>query len=375
MRYVKTGFPIIALLLVCLAFRHEQAAPSKVIIGYVGGFRGLVDASVINAAGLTHINYAFVDVQKGRAFLTNERTDTVNFRRLVALKKINPSLQILISIGGWSWSENFSDAALTDASRKLFAHSATDIVARYQLDGVDIDWEYPGIPGEEGNVYRPEDKQNFTLMFQALRASLDSLQQRTGKRYLLTTAVGGSKSCVDHTEMDKAQQYLDYVNIMTYDYRTEGSRTTGHHTNLYPATGEANGSSAHRSIQLYLDAGVPASKIVMGIAFYGRAWQMADADNNGLLRKPKAGIRGAGFTDIKDKLLTTEGYVRHWDDSAKAPYLFHPDKKIFLSYDDESSVTQKCNYVKQHGLAGVMFWEYNSDLKGYLLSTINQQFR
>jgi chitinase len=374
MRYVKQFGPLLALLLAGIAFRPAAPAP-KVIIGYVGGYRGLVDVSMINAAQLTHINYAFVNVEKGRAWLTNERTDTVNFRKLNTLKTINPSLKILISIGGWSWSENFSDAVLTEAGRRLFAHTAVDIVRKHKLDGVDIDWEYPGIPGEEGNIYRPEDKQNFTLMFKAIRASLDTLQRETGKKYLLTTAVGGSKSCVDHTEMDKAQQYLDYVNIMTYDYKTEGSFSAGHHTNLFAATGDAGGASADHSIRLYMEAGVPASKIVMGIAFYGRAWQMKDAENNGLNRKPVKGLRGGGYTQIKDSLLTSGGYVRYWDDSAKAPYLFHPLKNIFLTYDDDNSVQHKCAYVKQHELAGVMFWEYSSDPKGYLLHCINKELR
>lgn len=370
MRYVKfyaTG--LLAAITLCYAFRPAKPAP-KVVIGYVGGFRGLVDVSVIDAAKLTHINYAFVDVKDGKAWLTNEQTDTVNFRNLAQLKKINPSLKILISIGGWAWSENFSDAVLTEAGRKLFAATAVDIVRKYQLDGVDIDWEYPGIPGEEGNVYRPEDKENYTLMFKALRASLDSLQRPC----LLTTAVGGSRSFVSHTNMREAQQYLDYVNVMTYDYKTEGDQVTGHHTNLYAAAGDAGGASADRSVRLFREAGVPAGKIVMGIAFYGRAWQMPDADNLGFQRKPVKGVRGAGYSRIKDSLLTT-GYTRYWDDSAKAPYLFHPDKKIFFTYDDDSSVTWKCNYVKQQELAGVMFWEYNDDLKGYLLGAIHKTFR
>src|SRR5688572_25877148 len=115
-----------------------------VIIGYVGGFRGLIATDSIDVWRLSHINYAFIDIKDNRAWLHNEATDTVNLRKLSELKKINPDLKILISIGGWTWSKNFSDAVLTDTSTKNFANSCIDIVARFKLDGVDIDWEYPG---------------------------------------------------------------------------------------------------------------------------------------------------------------------------------------------------------------------------------------
>ena len=124
-----------------------KAPPSslkKVIVGYVPGFRGNLDQLSIDANKLTHINYAFVDVQDSMAWLTNIETDTVNFRILNKLKKVNPDLKILISIGGWSWSGNFSDAVLTPSSRKKFAKTSVEIVANNDLDGVDIDWEYPG---------------------------------------------------------------------------------------------------------------------------------------------------------------------------------------------------------------------------------------
>ena len=139
---------------------------------------------------LSHINYAFVDIKDNRAWLHFEATDTINLRKLSELKNINPQLKILISIGGWTWSKNFSDAVLTDTSRQNFATSAVAIVSKYNLDGIDIDWEYPGMIGDS-NVYRPEDKQNYTLLFRDLRHALDSLSQITRLKYFVTTAVGG----------------------------------------------------------------------------------------------------------------------------------------------------------------------------------------
>ena len=304
----------------------------------------------------------------------HEATDTVNLRKLSELKKINPDLKILISIGGWTWSKNFSDAVLTDTSTQNFASSAVSIVSKYNLDGIDIDWEYPGMIGDT-NIYRPEDKQHYTLLFKDLREGLDSLNRLTHMKYYVTTAVGGSQDYIDHTEMDKVQQYTDYINIMSYDYTDGSDSISGHHTNLYTSSGDSSQYSAHRSIQAFIAAGVPPAKIVIGIAFYGKGWQMESADNNGLYRKALKPARGGGFTYIKDSLVNKNGYKQYWDATAKAPYLFNSEKNIFISYDHERSVRQKCKYVKRNHLAGAMFWEYNSDKKEYLLKIIADEFK
>ncbi len=145
-------------LLICAGVITTSFTPAKkkkpVIIGYVGGFRGLINTDSINIRRLSHINYAFVDVKDNRAWLHNEATDTVNLRKLSELKQKKPSLNILISLGGWSWSKNFSDAVLTDSSTRNFANSCIDIVATYNLDGVDIDWEYPGMERDNNKFGR-----------------------------------------------------------------------------------------------------------------------------------------------------------------------------------------------------------------------------
>ncbi len=210
-------------------------------------------------------------------------------------------------------------------------------------------------------------------MFQAIRASLDSLEKETGGKYLLTTAVGGSRSFVEHTEMAEAAKYLDYVNIMSYDYKTNPNGISGHHTNLYGSTANPDESSAHRSVGLFLQTGVPAEKIVMGIAFYGRGWKVASDTARGLNRPATGGYRGGGYSYIKDS-LPAKGFEQHWDKQAKAPYLWHPGQHVFISFDDERSVKEKCRYVKKHDLGGVMFWEYSSDPNGYLLDAINKSF-
>src|SRR4026208_953144 len=201
----KTFYSISLLCCVVIIAAPSHFVKSKtksVIIGYVGGFRGLISTDSIDVWRLSHINYAFIDIKDNRAWLHNEATDSVNLRKLSELKKINPDLKILISVGGWTWSKNFSDATLTDTSTRNFALSAVDIVSKYNLDGIDIDWEYPGMIGDS-NVYRPEDKQHYTFLFKELREGLDSLSSITHLKYFITTAVGGSQAYIDHTEMDK----------------------------------------------------------------------------------------------------------------------------------------------------------------------------
>jgi chitinase len=357
-----------------LFMSSQVSKPKPVIIAYVGGYRGLIGTDSIDVWRLSHINYAFVDIKDNRAWLHNEVWDTINLRKLSELKKINPDLKVLISIGGWKWSKNFSDAVLTDTSTQNFASSAVAIVSNYNLDGIDIDWEYPGMMGDS-NVYRPEDKQHYTLLFKDLRQSLDSLNQITHVRYYVTTAVGSWQAYIDHTEMEKVQQYTDYINIMSYDYADGSDSISGHHTNLYISSIDSNQWSAHRSIQAFIAAGVPPSKIVMGIAFYGKGWQMASADNNGLYRKTVKPARGGGFTYLKDSVVDKNGYKQYWDAMARAPYLFNAENNIFISYDDERSVKEKCKYVNKYHLAGAMFWEYSSDKKGYLLKIIADKFK
>lgn len=343
----------------------------RVVIGYVAGYGRLINTEAIEATKLTHLNYAFVDIRDSLAWLHNEATDTVNFRNLVKLKEKNPDLKILISIGGWSWSKGFSDAVLTDSLRTAFSASAVAIVNTYNLDGVDIDWEYPNMRGD-GNVFRPEDRQNYTLLFQSLRAGLDSLEQQTHRKLWLTAAVGGFTAFLKNTEMEKAQRYLDYVNLMTYDYAWEKA---SHHTNLYYSKNYAEENSADKAVKEFITAGVPARKLVMGLAFYGRGWILESVENRGFNQTVVSSFRSGGYTYIKDSLIGQAGFRSYWDHKAKAPYLLQKTERKFISYENERSVKEKCRYVKKYKLGGVMFWEYFSDPKGYLLTVINRKLR
>lgn len=355
-------------------FGQKSDSHDYKIVGYVAGWRDW-SADMIDAQKLTHINYAFADIVDGKvtSYLDN---DAYNFQVLDSLRGENPELKILISVGGWSRSKFFSDAAFTVESRELFAESAVDFMKKFNLDGVDLDWEYPGLSGD-GNVYRAADKENFTLMLKVLREHLDRQQKLDGRDddpYLLTIATGASLSYLDHTEMHKVHQYLDFINVMTYDYHTGGSPIAGHHTNLYPSQSEHfTGPSADQSIQWHIEAGIPSEKLVLGVAFYGRYWSNVRPQENGLYQWTPDGDRGsAGFDELRDQYINKNGFTHYWDQEAKAPYLWNPESQTFLTYDDEESLRHKTNYIKARGLGGAMFWEYSSNLGEELLEALHK---
>lgn len=321
---------------------------------------------------LTHICYAFGNVHEDGSVHVENDSDARNLDGLCALRARNPQLRVLLSLGGWNWSKYFSNAALTVGSRKRFVDSAVDIVTQHKLDGLDIDWEYPGHPGD-GNVFRPEDGRNFTLLLQDLRERLDSL--RDARRRQLTVATGAFESYLQRTEPKAFEQYVDYVNLMTYDFSGFGSAFTGHHTNLRHAPGDKNGKlSAEDAVSLYVAYGIPARKLVLGCAFFGKGWEGGVAPGGtGLFAavdgKSSKAI-GVTYAQLVDGYIDKNGYARHWDAESLAPYLWNPAKQAFITYDDEESVAAKCRYVKQAGLAGAMFWEYHGDKDNCLLNAI-----
>lgn len=353
---------------------QKNEAKRFVVIGYVGGYTGLIDTNMVHAEKLTHINYAFVNIKNNRAFLAHPDKDSVNFVNLKKLKLKNPDLKILISIGGWSWSGNFSSAALSDTSRKGFAVSAVSIIRKYALDGVDIDWEYPDQSGD-GNTYRSGDKKNYTLMFKALRDELNKAGPWHQDRLLLTAAVGGFKQFLQHTEMNKVAHYLDFVNLMTYDYFQDSSGVAVHHTALYSSKKYNMQDNADKAVSDYVSAGVPLNKLVIGMAFYGRSGRLRTESLNGLGMPVNSLMGSGGYTYIKDSLLHKEGFKYYRDRKARAPFLFNASTRQFISFDDEWSVKNKCKYVEKKKMAGVMFWEYADDKKEYLLDKINQVLR
>ncbi len=360
----------IALFLSGCATLHERpASDRKVVMAYFYGGEVAPDMPV---ELLTHVCYAFANVHEDGMVQLESGKDAANLDKLAALKRKNPQLRILLSVGGWGWSKYFSNAALTPQSRELFCESALALVRAHKLDGLDIDWEYPGNKGA-GNVFRPEDRTNFTLLLRDLRAHMN--REREGQRLQLTIATGAFKLYLVRTEPGEFVRYVDYVNIMTYDFCGFGGKFTGHHTNLWQSPGDKNGgASTVGAVENHITVGIPPGKIVLGCAFYGKGWEGGvDATKSGLfapVNNKASKAFGASYAKLVDGYIGKNGYVRHWDAKAQAPYLWNADKKTFVTYDDEESVAAKCTYARQRGLAGAMFWEYHGDKDNRLLKTI-----
>jgi chitinase len=355
------------------AAAHVSAPADKVVIAYVFVGDRVIDPASVPAEKLTHINYAFANIANGRV-VEGFAHDAENYAALTSLRQRNPRLKVLVSVGGWTWSGGFSDVALTPASRRAFAESAVAFVKRYDLDGFDVDWEYPGQKGLD-NVYRPEDRENYTALLADLRAALDVAGKSDGRHYVLTSATQAADEWLAHTEMGKVQASLDYVNLMAYDMFEESSDTiTGHHAPLFTNPANPKRSSAATMIDHYIAAGDPAHKLVLGVPFYGHAWGHVPAAEHGLYqsgRRPDARIR-ASYGAIRDSLENANGFVRYWDDRSAAPFLYNADRQIFISYEDTQSIRAKGRYVIEHGLAGMMFWELGGDPKGELVDAMNE---
>jgi chitinase len=345
------------------------------IIAYVFPRDRALDPAEIAAEKLTHVNYAFALIRDGKVVEGSPRDDQ-NFNVLTALRRQHPRLQILVSVGGWTGSGGFSDAAFTPDGRKRLVESAVEFVRRHDLDGLDVDWEYPGLPGN-GNTHRPEDKANFTALLSELRAGLDAEGATRGRRRLLTFAAGAFPDFLAHTEMGTVQASVDFVNLMTYDFReADADPEAGHHANLYTHPADPKQLSADRAVRDFLAAGVPPGKLVLGVPFYGRAWGEVEKKDKGLYRpgKPLAERIDTSYTSLAT-LAGQKGWKRAWDRVSQAPFLWNADRRIFISYEDPQSLRLKCRYIHDRHLGGVMFWEYFADRTGTLLGVLCEGLR
>jgi chitinase len=366
-----------ALLFVTLTGRvwsQPQSAPASaaepVVAAYVFADGRVLTPGEIDAKKLTRVNYAFANIAQGR-MVEGAPADAVNLAALTALKKDNPHLTVLVSVGGWTWSGGFSDAALTPASRSVFIDSVEAFITRYHLDGLDVDWEYPGMRGA-GNTFRPEDKQTYTLLLEELRRRFDTMAGTLHRPLYLTIAAGASSEFLEHTEMSEVAKYVDTVNLMAYDYyEPEAGKPTGNHAPLFIDPADPKAVSADRSVREFEQAGVAARKLVLGVPFYGHIWGQVPATNHGLFQPGQPVPNAyATYAAIVSTMLG-QGYTRYWDAAASVPYLYNADKQIFVSYEDPESLAAKCKYVKKQHLKGVMFWDYESDPSGVLLDAID----
>ena len=344
----------------------EDGAPK--VVAYVPG--GSVPA-VIHPEKLTHIIYAFGRIDGNRALLDRPGV-AGDLARLNALKRQNPQLAVMVSIGGWG-ADGFSDAALTRSSRQTLARSVVALLKQYDLDGVDLDWEYPG-QGVAGIKYRDADKQNFTLLLKTMREELDTggaARMRAGKHHYLLTIAAADREYFDHVEMDKLHVHLDWINEMAYDFFNSLTPTTGHHAALFRSDfAGATDRTGDSAVRQYLGAGVPASKIVLGVPFYGRGFAGVTPQNNGLYQRYEQSKDFDSYALLVESLINKQGFVRYWDAGARAPYLWNSVSRRFITYEDPQSLAIKRCYVRDMHLGGMMFWELSLDRNDELLDVI-----
>ncbi|MFM2438233.1 MAG: hypothetical protein RLZ55_1052, partial [Actinomycetota bacterium] len=340
----------------------------------------------IPADKLTHINYAFANVSNGQCVLGDAYADTDkffpgdswdagakrgNFNQLAKLKAAHPNVKTLISVGGWTWSANFSAAAASDASRAAFADSCVKFMKSYGFDGIDIDWEYPVSGGLQAG--KPEDKRNYTLLLQALDAALKKSEAADSRDYLLTIAAPAGPGNVNNLEVPGIAASTDWINLMTYDYNGAWNKYTGHNAPLVRSASDVGpaGFDVTSTVKDYLAKGAPASKLVLGVPFYGRSWAGVPSTNSGLGQNSTGAGPGTWEPGIVDYHDLAANYLTRLpvqrDAVSKVPYLYDPAAKVFVSYDDPTSLTEKASLIKSQGLGGAMVWELSSDSRSYTL--------
>ncbi len=361
------------------------------------------------AARLTHINYAFGNVapdpalpgapvtcQSGDTWADYEKPWSAdqsvdglevgtgqplrgNFQQLRQLKLLNPTLRVLVSLGGWTWSAHFSNAALTEESRRVLAKSCVDLFIKGLLpqdapgdtgsavdvfDGIDIDWEYPGQCGNtcEPGVARPEDTRNFTLLLQEFRRQLDEAGRQRRRPFLLTIAAAAGPATLAKLELREIARSLDFINVMSYDYHGPWEGATNLQSALFPSARDpsrAQQLSTAETVRAYLAGGVPPHKLVIGVPAYSQGWQGVADVNHGLYQ-PGTGLPSLVYRATR-ALRDAGSFVRFADPLTAGAWLYDPATQVFRTFDDPAVMQAKACFVRALGLGGVMMWELSGD--------------
>ena len=319
------------------------------VIAYYRGRSMEIDRYALDR--LTHICYSFLHL-KGRRLVTDRAYDSASIAYLVSLKRQHPHLKIILSFGGWGGCATCSAVFSEPEGRKEFAQSAKALLQKFDADGIDLDWEYPAVQGYPGHPFSPDDKHNFTLLVQELRAEL-------GNRYELSFAAGAFLDCLNNSiEWNEVMPIVDRVHLMTYDFVNGYSTVTGHLTPLFSCPGQGESTD---SVVRYCDSlGIPRSKMVIGAAFYARVWEDVADTNQGLFQQGKF-KEYVAYRNFQKYFDPAEGFATFWDSTAQAPYIYNARKRIFATFDDARSVALKTRYAITGKLAGIMFWELTGD--------------
>lgn len=333
----------------------------KKVLGYV------IQDSVVTqeqANILTHIHVAFgkLTMEGGIVF------DYHPFvKQMEQVRSWNPDIKIILSVVPQE-PDAFTVVSASKELRENMAKTCARLVSQDGFDGVDFDWEYPCVPSNGMNC-TPDDRHNYTLLCEAAKRGMESVGGGS-----VSIAAGADLYYIDSIEPERMAEVLDYVCLMTYDLKCGFHALSGHHTALYSSTGDIFKNSCDQALRLFENAGFPKEKLLMGAAFYSRKWDDVPDRYHGFLQLAKTGGGyGPNYDKLEEEYINKNGYVRYWDDEAKAPFLFNGS--TFISYDDAESLTHKCEYVKREGIGGIFYWCHSGDPKSVLLRTIGDAIK
>lgn len=314
----------------------------------------------IPAGRFTQINYAFaaIDGATGKLVLEDAARDRKNLAGLTALRKKDPALKIVLSVGGWDHSTYFSDVASTAARRETFAQSCLELILAHDLDGVDLDWEYP-VSGGAGVIHRPQDRENFTLLLKAIRQKLDRQAQKDGRDYRLTVAGATGSWYLNNIQPQAVAEVVDHIFLMTYDFAGPWSSRSGFNAPLYGT------SSVDSAVDAWLSRGVAAEKLVLGMPLYGYIYQGVSSADSGL-NSTFTSARSVTYDALKSTYLSSSTYRQLRHATAQVPWLY--GQRTFISYDDPVSIAAKARLARDRSLGGIGFWELSQDSAGELVA-------
>ena len=309
-----------------------------------------------------------------------------NFNQLRQLKARNPNLKVLLALGGGDWSRWFSAGSASPSLRRTLVASCINLYIKGDLpplkghggtgaaaglfDGIDLDWEHPGLHGAAYNTVSPRDKTNFTLLLAEFRRQLEVYGKHADKRYFLTAAINSTQRKMAQTEPAKYVKSLDWINLMTYDFHGawDAQGPTNFQSNLYSDQADPEGGlqSIDANVRRFLAAGVPAEKLVIGVPFYARGWSGVPDINHGLYQSAKGPAKG--FEDGAERYSTISGQsvTKYYHPITKQLWSF--DQGTFWTFDDPIVIDDKLKYVVKHGLGGIMSWSLDQDDATFSLS-------
>lgn len=314
-------------------------AQNRVVAYYPGWMRSKLPANRIKFEYLTHINHAFAWPLANGSITGNS---DINHPELIT-ETHKAGKKILIALGGWGQSGGFAPVAADSTVRKKFVKNLVDYCLARGYDGADFDWEFPQNAAERANL-TTLIKETY-LAFNALNPPL-----------LLTMVAVASNYSGQWHDYAALARYVDWFNLMAYDFHGSWSNHAGHNAPLYaPATD--NDGSAHQGIQYLRDQrGIPKEKIHLGMPFYGKECSASQ------LYSPATGWSDLEYSAVAPRLKS--GWDYFWDNVSKVSYLLNTARTRFVTFDDSLSLSSKCEYAQANGLGGVMIWALGQDVAG-----------